>query len=163
MVGIKTIDYSSEFIYIPQLQLNVTTIDSKFFMKYQSLNRTLIMTRILGKSTPENLHTGLTLDSIEDQYDEFLEKNFEIKLRSHLLYSTTDSYIIGTIIIIFIVINCTKHFQCIPWTKKEEPKPATRSNRYQFDVLRPINVIEHSPHALRTFSGLRGIETNENV
>ena len=121
------------------------------------------MPKIVGKSTPKNLHTDLSLDSIQDQYDEFLEKQSEIKLRSHLLYSTISSYTIGTIIIIFIVITCTKHFQCIPWTRKEEPKPASRSSSYQFDDLRPINVIQHPPHALRTFSGLRDIETNENV
>ena len=110
MVRMKTIGYSSKFIYVPQLKLNVTTIDDKFFIKYQSLNTTLIMPRILGKSTPENLHTDLSLDSVQDQYDEFLEKQSEIKLRSRLLYSTIGSYIIGTIIIIFIVITCTKHF-----------------------------------------------------
>ena len=77
MVGMKTIGYSSEFVYIPQLQLNITTIDNKFFTKYLSLNKTLIMPRILGKSTSENLHTDLSLDSIQDQYDEFLEKQSE--------------------------------------------------------------------------------------
>ena len=50
-----------------------------------------MMLRILGKSTPENLHTDRSLGSIQDQYDEFLVKQSEIKLRSHLLYSTIGS------------------------------------------------------------------------
>ena len=163
MVGMKTLGYSSEFIYVPQLKLNVTTIDNEFFIKYQSLNKTLIMPRILGKHIPENLHTSVTLDSIQDQYDEFLVKQSEIKLRSDLMYSTIGSYIIGTIIVIFIIVNCTKHFRCIPWTKEEEPKPTTRSGSYEFDVLRPINVTEHPPHALRNFSGMKDTETHDDV
>ena len=46
------------------------------------------MPRILGKHPSENLHTSLTLDSIQDKYDEFLVKQSEVTLRSHLMYST---------------------------------------------------------------------------
>ena len=77
LVGVQTIGHSTEFLYLPNIHLDISIIDNEFFPKLIEINSTLLYPHLVGKLTSSHLETGLTLKSIHDKYNNFISERLD--------------------------------------------------------------------------------------
>ena len=105
LAGIQTIGHSTEFLYLPNIHLDISIIDNEFFPKLIEINSTLLYPHVLGKLTPSHLETGLTLKSIHDKYDNFISGRSDETMKTTLIYGSLGSNLV-ILIIGVIIIAC---------------------------------------------------------
>ena len=74
LVGVQTLGHSTEYLYLPNIHLDISLIDKECFPKLIEINNTLLYPQVIGKFTPSHLETGLTLKSIHDKYKNFISE-----------------------------------------------------------------------------------------
>ena len=92
--GIQTLGYSTEFVYLPNVHLDIKLLDNDFFSKLIKINDSLLYPLLVGKTTPNQLDSGLTLKSVQDKYEDFISETSDKTFQSSMIYGAVGSNIV---------------------------------------------------------------------
>ena len=73
---------------------------------------------LIGKITPNQLDSGLTLKSVQDKYEDFISETSSKTFQSSIIYGAVGSNIVIIVAITISVILCSHNLKYPSWHKK---------------------------------------------
>ncbi len=135
--GTKELGSSEEYLYLPQVSLDLTIIEPQISKKLS------LVTPLPSKTTTKNLEPGISLDTIREAYDTILAEQSKNEIHTYSHYGIGTLWIIICVFLSGLCINrlCRRAKR----TKEEAygPEKSTRANSSEFQILQPINVMHH--------------------
>jgi hypothetical protein len=149
--GMTTLGTTVEFLYLPNIHLNITSIDSDALLKFQTLSPNLPSIKPL-QIGPDS---GLPFETLRQKYDEILKQQKGDLKDSYVIYSSAGIGVFVLMALILITGICANHYLCVKRGRGDE-----ESHSYDFSPMHPIDKVLHPTVARQQMPSFEQIHTN---